>query len=191
MNTEMKLDRRVARTREAISKAFLELFSEKKFSQITIHDISERANVNRGTFYLHYTDKYDLLDQCIEEHLKQLLTFCSHNKSREGITTLASELKPVFEFLETNFLFFSAMLQNQRTEVFRERLLEFVSANIKEELDSQKADTLIIHELNAQFMASAFVGIVEYWIRNNMPHPPQYMAEQMWRLFERNEISPG
>ncbi|WP_081758623.1 TetR/AcrR family transcriptional regulator [Paenibacillus graminis] len=191
MNTEMKLDRRVARTREAISKAFLELFSEKKFSQITIHDISERANVNRGTVYLHYTDKYDLLDQCIEEHLKQLLTFCSHNKSREGITTLASELKPVFEFLETNFLFFSAMLQNQRTEVFRERLLEFVSANIKEELDSQKADTLINHELNAQFMASAFVGIVEYWIRNNMPHPPQYMAEQVWRLFERNEISPG
>ncbi|AIQ69628.1 hypothetical protein PGRAT_19830 [Paenibacillus graminis] len=187
----MKLDRRVARTREAISKAFLELFSEKKFSQITIHDISERANVNRGTVYLHYTDKYDLLDQCIEEHLKQLLTFCSHNKSREGITTLASELKPVFEFLETNFLFFSAMLQNQRTEVFRERLLEFVSANIKEELDSQKADTLINHELNAQFMASAFVGIVEYWIRNNMPHPPQYMAEQVWRLFERNEISPG
>ncbi|MNC14925.1 hypothetical protein D3C75_627170 [compost metagenome] len=146
--------------------------------------------MNRGTVYLHYTDKYDLLDQCIEDHLKQLISFCSHNESRGGITTLISELKPVFDYLEANFMFFSAMLQNQRTEVFRERLLEFVSANVRDKLNSQKGETLIDHELNAQFMASAFVGLVEYWIRNNMPHPPQYMAEQLWRLFERNEISP-
>jgi AcrR family transcriptional regulator len=39
---------------------------ERDFEQITINDIADRANVNRGTIYLHDTDKFDLLDQCIE-----------------------------------------------------------------------------------------------------------------------------
>lgn len=60
-----KTDRRILRTKKAINRAFLELFTEKEFDRITINDISVWADVNRGTFYLHYMDKYDLLDQCI------------------------------------------------------------------------------------------------------------------------------
>jgi AcrR family transcriptional regulator len=46
--------------------------TEKGFDDITIQDISDRANVNRGTIYLHYTDKYDLLDKMMEEHINKL-----------------------------------------------------------------------------------------------------------------------
>jgi AcrR family transcriptional regulator len=69
MTTGTKIDRRILKTKEAINKAFLELFSDKEFEQITINDIADRANVNRGTIYLHYTDKYDLLNKCIDDHL--------------------------------------------------------------------------------------------------------------------------
>lgn len=48
MDTATKIDRRILRTKESINKAFLGLFSEKEFDQITINDIAERANVNRG-----------------------------------------------------------------------------------------------------------------------------------------------
>jgi hypothetical protein len=44
-------------------------------------------------------------------------------------------------------------------------------------------------EVIAQFMASAFVGLVEWWIKNKMPLPPQVMAQHIWVLFERNGIS--
>ncbi|EEL70861.1 hypothetical protein IGA_00005 [Bacillus cereus HuA3-9] len=55
-------DLRVARTKEAIRDALTELINEKGFDSITVKDITARANINRGTFYLHYRDKYDLFD---------------------------------------------------------------------------------------------------------------------------------
>ncbi|NGY75686.1 helix-turn-helix transcriptional regulator [Bacillus megaterium] len=43
---------------------------------MTIQDIADKANVNRGTIYLHYMDKYDLLDKMIEEHMNNLEELC-------------------------------------------------------------------------------------------------------------------
>lgn len=77
---ETKTDRRVRRTRNAINNAFMEIITEKEFDQITINDLSERADVNRGTFYLHYMDKYDLLDQYIEEHLSKMMNSCTFSR---------------------------------------------------------------------------------------------------------------
>lgn len=64
-----KVDRRVQKTQTAIKSAILELMAEKDFEDITIRDIADKANVNRGTIYLHYVNKYDLLDKIIEEHI--------------------------------------------------------------------------------------------------------------------------
>ncbi|MDP4106901.1 MAG: helix-turn-helix domain-containing protein, partial [Bacillota bacterium] len=58
-----KVDRRVLKSQEVIKKAFIELLNEKGFDKMTIQDISDRANVNRRTVYLHYLDKFDLLDK--------------------------------------------------------------------------------------------------------------------------------
>ncbi|SFI38086.1 transcriptional regulator, TetR family [Paenibacillus sp. UNC496MF] len=188
MNAEAKLDRRVVKTREAINKAFLELFAEKEFQQITINDISDRANVNRGTVYLHYADKYDLLDKNIDSHLNRLLAFCGHGgaASTDDIPALGSELKPVFDYLAANYPFFSAMFANQRTSVFRERMLAFVAGGVRRKLETNGGAARVDHELHAEFMASAFVGIVEWWIRRAMPHSPEAMAEQLSDLFAKN-----
>lgn len=186
--TEPKLDRRIVKTREAINKAFLELFAERALEQITINDIADRANVNRGTVYLHYADKYDLLDRCIEEHLSQLITFCGDHDPRRKPGAMADELEPVFIYLRDHFQFFSAMLSGERTRIFREHLMQFISANARQALERRAEPREIDAELNAQFVASAFVGIMEWWIRGNMPHPPRYMAEQLWRMFEKNDI---
>ena len=59
----MKEDRRVRKTRSAIKSSFIELLNEKELEKITIQDIADRADINRGTFYLHYEDKYLLWGQ--------------------------------------------------------------------------------------------------------------------------------
>ena len=56
-------DPRVKRTRKLINQAFFDLMNEKGFQAITVQDITDRAEVNRATFYAHYEDKYDLLEQ--------------------------------------------------------------------------------------------------------------------------------
>ncbi|MDO4537501.1 MAG: TetR family transcriptional regulator [Coriobacteriales bacterium] len=64
------LDRRTRYTRMVIREAFFALFREVGFSKMTVADICRRAEINRGTFYLHYEDKYALLDALIDEALE-------------------------------------------------------------------------------------------------------------------------
>ena len=57
-----KVDPRILRTKKLLVESFQQVSREKKMSQITVKDITERATVNRATFYAHFTDKYDILD---------------------------------------------------------------------------------------------------------------------------------
>ena len=56
-----KGDRRIRRTQKMLKESLVELMSQKAFKDITIKDITELADLNRGTFYLHYSDTYELL----------------------------------------------------------------------------------------------------------------------------------
>ncbi len=191
METRTKTDRRVLRTKEAINRSFLEMFSEKEFDRITINDIAERANVNRGTVYLHYMDKYDLLDQCMDDHLNKMVQSCTFTKFNQGNVNQIEEveaIKSLFIYFEKNFLFFSSMLSNKTTSGFFERMLHTLSSTISEKINMQGINQGMDKDLIIHFTASAFAGIVEDWILNRMPHPPQFMAEQVWELFKRNNI---
>lgn len=79
---EDKMDRRKIRTKKLIRQALLELTMEKGLNKISVMDLAERAEINRGTFYLHYRDVADLVDQ-----LKQEIF--------EGIQLLAIDLNPM------------------------------------------------------------------------------------------------
>ena len=68
---EEKLDRRIKRTRTAILEAFQDLLAEKMFENISVQDLTERADINRGTFYAHFEDKYALLDYWIGQLVRQ------------------------------------------------------------------------------------------------------------------------
>ena len=65
-------DPRILRTRLLIRSAFLDLIREKGFDAVSVQDITDRATLNRATFYLHYQDKHDLMESLIQEVLDEL-----------------------------------------------------------------------------------------------------------------------
>ncbi|OCA96686.1 TetR/AcrR family transcriptional regulator [Clostridium beijerinckii] len=67
-------DKRITKSRKLIQDAFLSLANKSPFENITVKDISERANVNRTTFYAHFKDKYDLLDSFISDELMTIIS---------------------------------------------------------------------------------------------------------------------
>lgn len=74
METDIhEADRRRRRSREMLKRSFIELMREKGFTAITVKDITDRADVNRGTFYAHFPDKYALLEQSIRDKFRSLL----------------------------------------------------------------------------------------------------------------------
>ena len=80
-----KIDPRVKRTRLLLEQAFMDLIEEKGFQAVTVQDITEKAGVNRATFYAHFADKYALLDHrirqgFIEEIDKRMLNACHLTK---------------------------------------------------------------------------------------------------------------
>ncbi|WP_371368103.1 hypothetical protein SRRS_17980 [Sporomusa rhizae] len=77
-------DPRVIRTRQLIQDAFYSLSKEKKFNDITIRDITERAAINRGTFYAHFADKYALMELMVEDTF--MTTVYQQLQSQEELT---------------------------------------------------------------------------------------------------------
>src|SRR5215207_1395626 len=66
-----KLDPRVKRTRSLILQALGDLLAEKSFDAISVQDVTDRAQINRATFYAHFVDKYELLDRWISQIFMQ------------------------------------------------------------------------------------------------------------------------
>ncbi|WP_160723549.1 TetR/AcrR family transcriptional regulator [Bacillus sp. USDA818B3_A] len=178
-----KVDRRIAKSQVAIKNAVTELMSEKSFDDITIQDIADRADVNRGTIYLHYTDKYDLLDKMIEEHMDNLRELCqsaSEMTFQEGNYVW-------YEYFERNYLFFSTMLASKGAPYFRSRFLDLVVEEFKSEVDIAIGKNKGLNqEVILQFFGSAVVGSVEWWFKNEMPLSARIMAEQTGELLDRN-----
>ena len=70
-------DRRVKRTKTLLQTTLVELMLEKEVSQISVKELTQRADVNRSTFYLHYLDIYDMLEQMEDEFVGRCLLYTS------------------------------------------------------------------------------------------------------------------
>ena len=93
------VDPRVKRTRKLLQQAFIELFQEKGFASISIQDITERATVNRATFYAHFTDKYALMDSIIREQFQQNVASQLPPAPSWGVASLRVLIRAAFDFL--------------------------------------------------------------------------------------------
>ncbi|QOS79496.1 TetR/AcrR family transcriptional regulator [Paenibacillus sp. JNUCC31] len=173
--------KRIQKSRQAINDAFMRLMSEKEFESITINQIAAEANVNRGTVYLHFDDKYDLREQCMTDEINQLLRHCM---SGDDLVHLPSKtaLLHTFEYLEQHASFYSIMLKSKGSMVFRNQMETMFRKSLIEHLDSINLDQDWNRDITVQFLISASVGVLEWWIIRSMPYPPSVMVEQFWNL---------
>ena len=92
----MKTDARVRYTRHIIQSTFLELLKEKPVNKITVKELCDKAEINRGTFYKHYQDVYDLMEQLEEEalaDLEKLLVSATENGSGSSLFSLLASMQ--------------------------------------------------------------------------------------------------
>ena len=96
---EEKLDPRVKRTRNLILQAFGSLLAEKGFESISVQDITEKAEINRATFYKHFVDKYALLDYFVSQMFRQEIEKRTLNACHYTPDNLKNLILAVCEFL--------------------------------------------------------------------------------------------
>lgn len=95
------VDPRVRRTRKLIQQAFFELLSEQGFQAITVQSVTDRATVNRSTFYAHFTDKYNLIDSFIREQIRDVLRQSLPDDAPVTRAHLQAVTRVVCEYLAT------------------------------------------------------------------------------------------
>lgn len=181
------MDRRKKKSRDAIITAFLDLLAVKHFEKITINEIAEKADVSRGTVYLNFMDKYDLLNECIEISLATLFESCMHGSKIDEVPTQELLLR-TFRYLEKNAAFYRTLLTNQGVPHFRERLLKETVAMFEQQALSNKNGLLLINEVAVQFLSSAIVGVLVWWFTSEKPQSAESVTEQLWDLMEKSQL---
>ncbi|KLU61105.1 DNA-binding transcriptional regulator EnvR [Peptococcaceae bacterium CEB3] len=187
-NMEEAEDLRVRRTRKLLQEAMIELTIEKGFAGTTVRDITERAMVNRSTFYRHFSDKYDLMDQFMHETYQligdQEESFQPGNECHteyKAPVGLVSLLKHV----QTYSSFYRVMLGEKGDPSFTQKVLKYIERRFRHLLPNMglpnKPTTLPV-DLLVSYVSHAGVGAIVWWIENAQPCSPEQLASWLSRL---------
>lgn len=175
-----KVDRRVKRTKRLLGEAILDLVVEQEYDAITINEITDRADVNRATFYLHYESKDELLYEALEGKFDELAA------SFQGVLTSA----PIWEQKEVDYLTYEHVAENAKLYkvilgergmgYIINRILEYISLmSFKLLSDSlpPNVDLPIPAELIARHHAGSHYALLSWWVQNDMPYSAEYMVD--------------
>ncbi len=162
----------------------MQILEEKSFETITVGDITKKAQINRGTFYIHYKDKFDLLDK-IEERLFEDLgnhidvlqaNYSSMDTFEKGQEQLAAAL---FSSIKMHSPMLKILLNNHGRAGFHIRFRDAFSEKVRvnlEKNESFNADLKVPMEYFLSFITSAFLGLIEQWVLNGLDKTPQEMT---------------
>lgn len=178
-------DRRAVRTKKAIREAFLTLLEKKPVNKITVSEISELADLGRGTFYLHYSDPYDLLEQIEDDLITQInqtiQTYFAENTKAE----LAGYLEQMTNFAYENRRLYKLLMGESGNLQFQEKIKgTFADYIITSEVQRDEYENTK-KRYYATFVISGMTGLMMDWIRAEKPMPPNQFAEVIRYAIDR------
>ena len=188
-------DERVIKTKKLIKTALSELIQEKGFDHVSITDLTQRANINRGTFYLHYQDKYDLLEKFENEVLDDINTNAENFiKSIKYIDFLGEDfsneiksfINKVFTYIKENYIIMKVILDPKSDMRFQNKIKKALNILLTEKgwdnyFDSQ--NTFVSKNYFISYLVSAHIGVIRQWIDSGMNESAENMAEMISKMF--------
>ena len=162
---ETKTDRRIKRTRYLLVHALTSLMLKKSIKDITVKELCESVDINRGTFYLHYKDIYDMLEQTEQELLEQF---------EQVFKKYHPDHTPDFPYP-----LFSVKIK----KLFEHQYIhEWMVAH-------HSADFLPTYEYFSNFLVSGCSGLIESWLAHGKKETPDEMASLISKLISTGMTS--
>lgn len=179
------MDRRVVKTKAEIKKAYFELLSEKHYESITVRDITERANINRGTFYLHFEDKYQVLEYYEEEIFAEVRSIFEKVLEKMDLQEMTNaEISPIlnmFKLFQKEHYYINLILGPNGDPLFKEKIrLVFVgNIDLYLEMYTDVGQFKYPKDYILTYLSNAHVGIMIYWLENGANKPPEEIIEML------------
>ena len=175
------MDRRVQRTRKLIIETFMELLRDKGFEKITVNDIADRADINRGTVYLHFLDKYDILEKCIDIYVEELLSHCSDD---EEIHLHEDAMGKVFSYLKEHIDIYKLLHENDKYGMFRKKLTNALLSQVEIAMALMPKEISTSREIASQFLVNGLLGVIEWWISSDMSCSADDVTERLLTILK-------
>lgn len=192
MSEVKRIDRRILRTRALLRDALMELVVKQAWETITVQDITDRANVNRATFYLHYRDKDELLLHSMIDLYRELSE--KHQESvhaHDQIDLNSFDGAEDFEHVAEHAEFYRAMLSRRGSAGFIVGVIDFLHQMYRDQVIVPLIDSGETHlpvDFMAAFLAGAEVGVVYWWLQRQPDVTPQEMARMTHELATRGLV---
>ncbi|MBS1008684.1 TetR/AcrR family transcriptional regulator [Leuconostoc suionicum] len=179
-------------TRTKISTVFINLVHQKGFTNTKISDITQQAGLSRGTFYVYFLDKYDLLEKLENNSLKHMETLSKitinktvswlDNPSGDILSTPSSpyfSLINIFNYLDNNRFFFQTLLSENGDKQFIYKM-NCLFAQLFEKLYTNTSDHILQalpSDYTIELLTSSLVSIIDHWLQKTNPETPSDVAK--------------
>ena len=170
-------------TKQHIREALIQLLLEEKFETISVSKLCQRAGINRGTFYLHYLDKFDLIETLKEEIITQL------RKNFEETTNTHDLIITNLSYLQQNHDLIYAVSQSHYLnfrETIREVMLSILT-NDQHKVQTEhflKENFPISEKYALEVFLSSIEGIISLWISSGTKETPEEMTNMILQTFD-------
>lgn len=180
-------DRRTRKTKAVIRQTLTRMLMEKDLKDITVSELTERADINRGTFYLHYKDIYDLFEQTEREIWENFSAIIAKHNTQARVDFMPILLE-LLKYVAANSDIFIAFMRTRETRFF-DQFIEMSRPQSKQEwkrfLDGGKEE---FYDYYYSFAAFGCVALLKRWFDNGMQETPECMAKLAEQLMV-NSIS--
>lgn len=181
----MKKDLRVIKTKKNLQTALLTLLKEKPLEKVSIAELCREANVNRGTFYLHFQDVPELFEMYFEEitiDLKKAYYEPLH-LTNNHISHLEPHMVRIFHHVRTFDTFYSIVFNRKAPLMYYYNLFDIIRDHLKHSIEENTEDTTLLHsDYTASYQANAILGMVIEWVSRGFQETPEYLSEQLLRM---------
>jgi len=175
-----KPDRRILRTRQLLRDALLALIAEKGYQEITVQDVTDRANVARTTFYLHYKDIDDLLFSSMADMYQELFDEWDARPSalldpNDNSQHYAGDFEHVAHYAS----FYRVMMSENGSMKFMVRVQQYLTVAMEQTLQRclpPGHEPSIPLSMLAAMLAGVEIGVMMWWIQSDMPYTPEAMS---------------
>jgi AcrR family transcriptional regulator len=175
---QKKEDRRVRRTKKLLTQALTQLLQEKQINEITVKELTDLADMNRGTFYLYYKDIFDMLEKIEDglfEALDEIVSLHEHDDVSQQTKPILLDL---FRFIEENQEMCRVLLSANGDMNFLHRLngvLHDKCRNIWAELRIHLDDS--VFDYYYSFAVFGCAGLIRAWVNRSCPESAEEMAK--------------
>lgn len=176
-------DRRTRKTEAAIESAFYELAAKKDINKITVKDITDLADTNRGTFYLHYLDMPDLQDKLENKVIDRLCAPASEDFSENSSDIMYYKIVQILEYIRDNKDIFKPFLASGRSMLFMNKLTEAIETRLLPEFSEKiKEQSSEFRRRISLFYVNGAAALIHDWIKNDSDYSPNELGADMAKI---------